>query len=399
MAMRISPYVLATDPPALTSLMARARELSSRGELINLAQAVVDFPPPDEFVEEVRQAAGDPAVHRYTPDLGLPALREMLSRYTAERFGLETDPRDGLLVTPGANQACFSALAAMLQPGDEVVIPTPWYFNHAMTVQMLGGVVRPVLTSPDNGHVPDLDVLARALSDRTKAVVLVNPNNPTGSRYPDQWVRRLAGLLAGRRIWVVADQTYQEMVYEGERPLSIGSLPDMAQWTATAGSFSKSLSLAGWRIGFLAGPAPLLEQVLKIHDCSVISAAHVTQRGLMAALPVIQRHLDLVLPRLCGRRDALLESLSRFPALRVSRPGGAPFVLAHLPEGLDDRNFAVRLLEDELVAAVPAGGMGPGGRGALRLSFAATGREQLAEAGRRLGRLALSLAGAGGKTR
>ena len=182
--MRISPHLLATDPPALTALMARARELSSRGELINLAQAVVDFPPPDEFVAEVRQAAGDPAVHRYTPDPGLPALREMLSRYTSERFGLETDPRDGLLVTPGANQACFSALAAMLQPGDEVVIPTPWYFNHAMTVQMFGGVVRPVPTSPDNGHVPDLDLLGRALSDRTKAVVLVNPNNPAGSRYP-----------------------------------------------------------------------------------------------------------------------------------------------------------------------------------------------------------------------
>ncbi len=396
MGLRISPHLLATDLPALTGLMARARQLAAEGELINLAQAVVDFPPPEEFIEEVRQAAGDPAVHRYTPDPGLPALREMLARYTDERFGLPVDPRDGLLVTPGANQACFSALAALLEPGDEVVIPTPWYFNHAMTVQMFGGVVKPVPTAPENGHLPDLQQVARALSERTKALVLVNPNNPTGSRYPDHWIGELAGLLAGRRIWVVADQTYQEMVYEGRPPLSIGSLPGMDGWTATAGSFSKSLSLAGWRIGFLAGPPALLEQVLKIHDSSVISAAHVTQRGLMAALPVIDRHLARVMPRLLGRRDTLLASLANFPALRVSRPGGSPFVLLHLPPGTDDRDFSSRLLEDHRVAAVPAGGMGPGGRGALRLSFAATGRAELAEAGHRIGRLAAALAEHGG---
>lgn len=388
MSMRISPHVLATDPPALTALMARARELAATGELINLAQAVVDFPPPTEFIEEVRQAAGDPAVHRYTPDPGLPALRQMLARHVVERYGLEADPGSGLLVTPGANQACFSALAAILEPGDEVIIPSPWYFNHAMTVKMLGGVVRPVPTSPDRGHLPDLELVARAVSPRTKAMVLVNPNNPTGCRYPDSWVRELADLAAGRRIWVVADQTYQEMIYGGERPLSIGSLPGMAEWTATAGSFSKSLSLAGWRIGFLTGPAALLEQVLKVHDSSVISAAHITQRGLMAVLPVIDTHLKRVLPRLAARRDALLETLEQFPELRMSRPGGSPFVLLHLPEGLDDRVFSSRLLEEERVAVIPAGGMGPGGESAVRLSFAATDEEPLAEAGRRIGRLA-----------
>jgi len=164
MSVRISPHVLATDPPALTALMARSRELAATGELINLAQAVVDFPPPDEFIEEVRRSAGDPAVHRYTPDPGLPELRQCLAVHIAERYGLEVDPGDGLLVTPGANQACFSALAAILEPGDEVIIATPWYFNHAMTVQMLGGVVRPVPTSPDRGHLPDLELVARAIS-------------------------------------------------------------------------------------------------------------------------------------------------------------------------------------------------------------------------------------------
>jgi aspartate/methionine/tyrosine aminotransferase len=394
---RISPHLLATDPPALTGLMARARELAAGGELINLAQAVVDYPPPMEFIEEVRRVAGDPAVHRYTPDPGLPALRAMLARHVAGRYGLDSDPESGLIVTPGANQACFSALAAVLEPGDEVIIPTPWYFNHAMTVQMLGGVVRPVPTSPGDGHLPDPAQVARAVSPRTKAVVLVNPNNPTGSRYPDQWIREMADLLAGRRIWVVADQTYQEMVYEGQRPLSIGSLPGMADWTVTAGSFSKSLSLAGWRIGFLAGPPALLEQVLKIHDSSVISAAHVTQLGLMAALPVIDEHLERVMPRLKSRRDALMESLDRFPALRAAVPGGSPFVLVHLPEGMDDAVFSSRLLEEARVAAVPAGGMGPGGASALRLSFAATGEEQLAEAGRRIGRLAGAVWDGGGE--
>jgi len=396
MDLRISPHLLATDPPALTALMARARELAAEGELVNLAQAVVDFPPPGEFIDEVRRAAGDPAVHRYTPDPGLPELRELLAKYIGERYGMDVDPHDGLLVTPGANQACFSALAALLVPGDEVLVPSPWYFNHAMTVQLLGGVVRALPTAPEQGHVPDLGAMAEALSARTKAVVLVNPNNPTGSRYPDDWVRELGDLLRGREIWVVADQTYQELVYEGQRPCSIGSLPGMTGRTVTAGSFSKSLSLAGWRAGFLAGPPALVEQVLKIHDSSVISAAHVTQRGLMAALPAVDRHLEDVLPRLRRRRDALTASLRGFPAIRAARPGGSVFVLAHLPAGIDDAAFSVRLLEEQRVAAVPAGGMGPGGQSALRLSFAATGAESLAEAGRRIGQLADSWDGEGG---
>jgi len=396
MSQWISPHLVATEASALTGLMVRVRELAEQGPLINLAQAVVDAPPPAEFIEAVRQGADDPAVHRYTPDPGLPELRQELARHITSRYGLEVDPDAGLLVTPGANQACFSALLAILQPGDEVVIPSPWYFNHAMTVRMLGGTVVPVPTGPDDHHLPDLAQLERALTRKTRAVVLVNPNNPTGARYPDRWVADLAALLAGRQIWVVADQTYQEMVYDrGGRPRSIGSCDGMGEWTVTAGSFSKSLSLAGWRIGFLAGPPRLVEQVLKIHDSSVISAGHLTQRGLLAALPAIDRHLDQLLPQLQQRRDCLVAALGRHGCLRAARPGGAPFVLVHLPAGTDDAVFASRLLEEQRVAAVPAGGFGPGGASALRLSFAATSEAQLAEAGERIGRLAAAMTGGG----
>jgi len=389
----VQPHLRNTVPPPLTGLMARARELAQQGELINLAQARVDFPPPAAFIDAVRDGVGDPAVHWYTPDAGLPELRELLAAHIGRRYGVDVDPHAGLLVTPGANQACFSALFSILRPGDEVVIPSPWYFNHAMAVTMLGARVVPVPTEAGNDHVPDLGLLERALSTRTRAVVLVNPNNPTGGRYPDPWVAGLADLLAGRKIWAVADQTYQEMVYDGPRPRSIGACPGMAEWTVTAGSFSKSLSLAGWRIGFLAGPARLVEQVLKVHDSSVISTGHLTQLGLLAALPALGRHLEALLPRLRVRRDHLVDALGRHPGLTAATPGGAPFVLVHLPPGTDDHAFSHRLLEEQRVAVVPAGSLGPGGASALRLSFAATGREALAEAGHRIGRLADAGAG------
>jgi aspartate/methionine/tyrosine aminotransferase len=388
MSESVQPHLLNTAAPPLPELMARARELAGQGRLINLAQAVVDLPPPPAFLDEVRRAMDDPAVHRYTPDPGLFPLREALAAHIGERYGVAADPADGLLVTPGANQACFSALFAILRPGDEVIVPSPWYFNHAMAVDMLGAWVVPVPTDPADGHLPDPGKIKQAISDRTRAVVIVNPNNPTGARYPDGWVETVARLLAGREIWAVADQTYQEMVYDGPRPRSIGSCPGMAGWTVTAGSFSKSLSLAGWRIGFLAGPPGLVAQVLKMHDSSVISAGHLVQRGLAAALPALDGHLAELLPRLRARRDALVGALDRFPGVAFAVPGGSPFVLVHLPPGTDDEVFAHRLLEEERVAAVPAGSMGPGGGAALRLSFAATGRDDLAEAGRRIGRLA-----------
>jgi aspartate/methionine/tyrosine aminotransferase len=374
--------------PPLVELSARALELADRGaDVIRLDQGAVDIPPPSEFIERVAEALDDPVVHRYTPDPGLPELRAALARYAVERLGVSYDPETEIIVTAGANQGCFAALMALVEPGDEVLLPSPWYFNHAMTLTALGAVPMPVPTSVDDGFAPSPDALAAAITPHTRGLVLINPNNPTGARYDDESVRRLTALIVERDLWLLSDQTYHEVHYGPSPPLSPASMPDARTRVVTACSFSKSLGLAGWRLGFLAGPAALIEQALKVQDCVVISANRPGQEGLLAALPVVDRHSDLVRRELCDRRDRLVAALRPEGLDDFAEPGGSLFLFLRLPGAVDDWAFCRRLLEEQHVVAVPGSVFGPGGEGSIRLSFGSTSADRLAEAVQRIARV------------
>jgi aminotransferase len=340
--------------------------------VIRVDQGAVDVVPPQAFVERVAEALHDPDVHRYSPDPGLPELRSALARYAAQRLGVECEPERELIVTAGANQGCFATLMALVEPGDEVLLPSPWYFNHAMTLTALGSVPVPVPTSAEENYVPTPDAVAAAITPQTRGLVLVNPNNPTGACYGDDLIRRLVDLAIERDLWILSDQTYHELHYGAEPPLSPAAIPSARGRVITAGSFSKSLGLAGWRLGFLVGPAELIDEVLKIQDCSVICAARAGQEGLLAALSEVEQHVTQVRDTLRDRRDRLVTSLRAAGLETFVEPGGSLFLLLRLPGVEDDMAFCHRLLEEQHVVAVPGSAFGPGGEGSIRLSFGAT---------------------------
>jgi aminotransferase len=383
--MRFNRNLLRTEMPPMIELARRAVELAEGGaDVIRLDQGTVDFAPPPAFTDRVMESLSEPDVHRYAPDPGLPELRAALARYGSERFGVEWDPRSEIVVSAGANQACFAALLAIAEPGDEVLLPSPWYFNHAMAVTAIGAVPVPVATKGGEGFAPTVEAATAAVTSRTRALVLINPNNPTGARYPDESIRDLTELAMEKDLWLLADQTYHELQFGAAPPLSPAAVAGARDRVITVCSFSKSLGLAGWRLGFLTGPASLVDEILKIQDCSVISAGRAGQEGLLAALPEIQQHVSEVKGSLRERRDRLVGSLRAAGLESFVEPAGSLFLLLHLPGVDDSLAFCHRLLEEQHVVAVPGSVFGPGGESSIRLSFGSSQPERLDEAVRRI---------------
>jgi aspartate/methionine/tyrosine aminotransferase len=386
--MRINRNVLATEMPPLVDLARRAGELAAEGaDVIRVDQGAVDIAPPAVFVDRVAEALTEPDIHRYAPDPGLPGLRSELARYGRERFGVEWDPDHEIVVTTGANQACFAAFVTLLEPGDEVVLPSPWYFNHAMSLTSLGVVPVPVATSLAQRHIPAVDAVAAAITPLTRGIVLVNPNNPTGALYDREFLRRLVELAIERDLWIFCDQTYHELHYTPEPPLSPAAIPGAADRVVTVGSFSKTLGLAGWRLGFLGGPGEFVHEMLKIQDSSVISAARIGQEGLLAALPSAGGHVSRVRGVLKGRLDELTAALETEGIETFEKPDGSLFLFLQLPGVKDDLAFCRRILDEQHVVAVPGRAFGPGGEGSIRLSFGSIPGARLAEAVHRMAAL------------
>jgi aspartate aminotransferase len=373
--------------------MEEAARMRAQGrDLIVLAQAMVDYAPPRQFAQALQCALGEEtsAIHGYAPDPGTPELRRALGGYLHSSFGLTIDPEEEIIVTPGANHAAFTALTVLLDPGDEVLLISPWYFNHEMSVRLLGGCVRTVVARPEQAFVPRIADILEAWSERLRAVILVNPNNPTGARYPDRWTAELADALTGdprwREVWILADQTYQEIFYTAGPPLSVGATA-LKDRTLTIGSFSKGLALAGWRLGFLTGPRTFITEALKVQDSSVICAPHAAQYGLAEALTdaqALRTYLSANRQLLAGRRDALLGPLMEEERLNLQLPEGACFAFLGLPEATDGAVFARGLLGERGVLTVPGVHFGSEWRSFLRLSFGSGTEPRLAEAGARI---------------
>jgi len=398
---RVGKRVIDTQAPPLSPIMEKVARLRESGhDPIVLAQAMVDYAPPRTFTEALISGlregehglqADEPCFHHYAPDPGLPELRRALASYVARAYGYEADPESEIMITPGANHAAYMALSAILEPGDEAVVVSPWYFNHVMTLRLLDAGIRVVAAPAETAFVPRIEEILDAVTPRTRVLVLVNPNNPTGARYPDSWVAALCRAVAGDSrwsgIWVLSDQTYQEIFFDGEHPRSPASLPGFGHRVLTVGSFSKSLACAGWRIGFLTGPREFMDQVLKIQDSSVICASRGVQWAVARTLEAVEALEDYLAEKreiLRRRRDALVESLEEDDRLWVHCPGGACFVFLSLPDGVDGEAFASALLDAQGVAAIPGIHFGPGWGSFLRLSFGTEDAARLREAGHRI---------------
>lgn len=374
--------------PALIDRIGRACAARRRagGRLFPLAQAVPGFPPPAHVKRALADALADEATHRYTVDPGLPELRRAIAEVLGGRRGVRWDPEAQILVTAGANLAFAEVLPALVDVGDEVLLLSPYYLNHGMATELFGGRVVEVPLDARRGFAVDFEALERAASPRARLLVLVNPSNPIGSVLGRGEVEGLLRFAARHDLWVVSDETYEDFVLEPPEDgwASAASIPGYEDRVVVLGSFSKSAGLSGWRVGWIAGPEPLVHEVLKSHDTMIICAPVAGQRGAIAALQGDRAWLAPLREELGRRRRQVLEFLARSRAMETP-PGasrGAMFVMLR-PRGralADSTATALDIIERTGVALVPGAAFGACGEGWLRLSFAAVGAGELEEA-------------------
>ncbi len=360
---------------------------------ISLGQGVVSYGPPAAVVEAAQRAIASGSIHGYGPIEGEPELVAAIERKLAADNAITVQPDSRVYVTAGCNLAFTHAMLAIVETGDEVILPVPYYFNHEMAVQMAGGRAVPVRTTSD--YQLDLDAIAAAITPKTRAVVTVSPNNPTGAVYGEASLRALNALCAARGVFHVSDETYEYFTYEHARHFSPGSIPGAAAHTVSLYSMSKSYGMAGWRIGYMVVPDGLSDALAKIQDTLLICATLVAQRAAVAALDVGRSALRPHMAELDRTRRRMRDALAS-PGVpwQVADPGGAFYFYLGVRTDLDAMTLTERLIREHRVAVTPGSAFGDRGRCSVRVSYGALDGGTVAEGVGRLVAGLTALAGA-----
>jgi len=351
--------------------------VDTRDDVISLSIGEPDFVSP-WHIREASIFALDRGATSYTANLGLIALREAIAEYARRSFGLQYDPADEVLVTVGVSEALDLAVRAVVEPGDEVIYHEPSYVSYAPLVLFAHGKPVAVSTSRDEDFRLTRERVEPHVTERTKALLLNFPTNPTGGVLTRADVEGLAALAVERDLLVIADEVYSELTYDGER-VSIAAVPGMKERTVFLNGFSKAWAMTGFRIGFACASPPLVEAMMKIHQYSMMCAPVLSQKAAIEAL----RHGDADVAHMRTeyrkRRNFMCASL-RDMGLPCHVPRGAFYAFPYIGEfGLSAADFALKLLNEEKVACVPGTAFGPSGQGFLRCSYA-TGLDDIKEA-------------------
>lgn len=331
---------------------------------------------------------------QYTGNRGMKELRGLISCYLSERFGADYPP-DRIIVTVGASEGIDLALRAAIDPGDEVLMPDPAYVSYSPIVTLLGGKPVGVTCTEEEGFILTPEALERAVTKKSKALILAYPNNPTGGVMTREQLEKLVPVIEKHDLLVISDEIYAELTYGG-RHASFAALPEMAERTVLLGGFSKSFAMTGWRIGFACAPAELDAAMLKIHQYTILCAPRVSQYAAVAALSCGFEDGFSSVERMRAeydRRRRFLVDAFRGMGLSCFEPRGAFYVFPSVAStGLTGEEFAEGLLASEKVAVVPGSAFGRGGESHVRCSYA-TGMEELEEAAERIARFAAKISG------
>ncbi len=344
------------------------------GGCVSLGQGVPSFATPPHVAEAVARALrDDPAAGKYSLQPGTPALRRAVADLLREEKGLPADPEREVAITVGAMEALLCAMLTLIGPGDEVVVPEPFYPSHVEQILMAEGTpVFAPLRREDWSLDPD--AVEAAITPRTKAIIVSSPHNPTGAVFAKKDLRRVGELALEHDLFVICDDTYDALAYDGPDPegaYSLASEPELRDRLIGVFSFSKRFALTGWRVGYVWAREDLLGHMLKIHDAAAICAPSVSQIAALASLTGPQDVYAGFKKELRERRNFICARLSAMPGMRYVRPTGAFYVMARpdAPGVADSRELAVRLINEARVVTIPGGAFGPGGEGHVRLSF------------------------------
>jgi aspartate aminotransferase len=378
-ANRISRRISAIAESATLKVDAKAKSLQAAGRpVISYAAGEPDFPTPDHIVEAALLAVRDPKNHRYTPAAGLPELREAIAEKTKRDSGIEVVASQ-VVVTNGGKQAVYQAFATLLDPGDEVLVPTPYWTTYPEAIALAGGVQVDVFAGADQEYLVTVDQLEAARTPRSKVLLFVSPSNPTGAVYTPDQVRAIGEWADAHGLWVIADEIYQNLTYDGVRAVSIvEAVPALADRTILVNGVAKTYAMTGWRLGWMVGPADAMKAAANLQSHLTSNVSNISQRAALAALTGPQDCIAEMLEAFDRRRHVMVAELNKVPGIITPTPKGAFYVYPDV-RGLLGKTWggvtptsslelADLILDQAEVAAVPGEAFGPSGY--LRFSYA-----------------------------
>ena len=347
----------------------RARQLKAAGRpTISLGAGEPDFPTPPHIVEAARQAALDPANHHYTPNNGLPQLREAVAQYTNEFSGSSVDATQ-TLITNGAKQAVYLGLAAILDAGDEVLVPAPYWVTYPEASQLAGATPVAIKTDAAGGFKVSIEQLDRATNERTKALIFVSPSNPTGAVYTAAEVGAIGRWAAERGVWVLTDDIYQRLIYNGLASApSIAAVPELVDRCLIVNGVAKTFAMTGWRVGWLVGPNDVIKAASNHQSHLTSNVNNIAQQAALAALTGPREPIEEMRNAFDKRRQAMVGWLNQMNGVECLEPEGAFYTFPQVDGFESSMAAASFLLEEADVAIVPGEAFGLDGY--ARLSYA-----------------------------
>lgn len=347
--MKISQKAEEIEPSLTRDLFNRALEI---GNVINLTLGDPDLPPPNN----VRDAACD-AIQcgktRYSANAGLVDLREVIAVSFEKEYNLSCNPASDVMVTVGGMEALYLAFSSIIDPGDEVVILAPYYVNYVQMVRMSGGVPIIIETKEADGFAVDPKILESKLSDKTVAIVVNSPCNPTGALLPKSVLGEIARMAKERDLYIVSDEVYKSLIYDGKKHCSVLEFPDMPERTILVDSLSKKYAMTGWRLGWAVGPKMVIAAMTKMQENVAACAPLPSQYGAIEALKV-DTNVTYIRKTFEDRRDLIYREINACPKLSALKPAATFYIFVNIRgTGLKSRDFALRLLESQHVAVVP----------------------------------------------
>ncbi len=358
--------------------------LATMDDVISLGVGEPDFDTPRVIVEAGVESLREGRTH-YTSNYGTLELRRALTDHLEGRYGVRYDPATELLITVGASEAVDLALRATCDPGDEVILHEPSYVAYVPAIVFAGGVVRHVATRFEDDFALDPAAVEAAITPRTKALFLGYPCNPTGAVLPEAVADAIAEIAVRHDLLVYSDEIYDRLAYGTYRHRAMSALPGMRERTILMGGFSKAYAMTGWRVGYVAAPAEILEGMVKVHQYGIMSAPTTAQDAALAAILLGESEVERMRAEYDRRRRLLVDGLNAL-GLDTFEPRGAFYAFPRISStGLTDQAFTEGLLTEERVAVVPGSAFGPSGSGHVRMCYA-TSYERLEEALVRIGR-------------
>jgi aspartate aminotransferase len=392
---RISKRIAAIAESATLKVDAKAKALQAEGKaVISYAAGEPDFPTPAHIVEAAIAAAKDPKNHRYTPAIGLPELREAIAIKTKADSGTEITASQ-VVVTNGGKQAVYQAFAVLLDPGDEVILPSPYWTTYPEAIALAGGKAVEVFAGSDQNYMVTVEQLEKARTPKTKAMLLCSPSNPTGSVYSKEQIKAIGEWALANEIWIVSDEIYQNVIYDGKKAHSITEVvPAMKDLTIMVNGVAKSYAMTGWRLGWMAGPVDAMKAAANLQSHLSSNVNNIAQRAAIAALTGPQAEVKAMVEAFDRRRHLAVAELAKINGWLAPMPEGAFYVYSDV-RGLLGKSWGGKVINTSLelcdyildtaeVALVPGEAFGPSGY--VRMSYA-LGDAQITEGIQRLQKL------------